>query len=102
MDNSERSRQAYDDDQESEQMASTGQRDTKVFKYQTKFNRPFMEGEGPRDFNTSQNYNQKLTNYIQDELDRCKVDHVNNNMETVADNIEGYYKENLIRRFDQI
>jgi hypothetical protein len=64
MDASERSRQAYDDDQESEQMASSGHGGAKVFKYQTKFNRPFMEGEGPRDFNNSQNYNHKLTNYI--------------------------------------
>jgi hypothetical protein len=48
----------------------------------------------------SKNYNQKLTNFIQDELDRCKVDHINNNMEKVSDNIEGYFKENLIRRFD--
>jgi hypothetical protein len=39
---------------------------------------------------------------MQDELDKCKVDHLNNNMEVVANNIEGYFKENLIRRFDQI
>lgn len=59
-----------------------------------------MDGEGPRDVNMSKNYNQKLTGFIQDELDKCKVDHYNNNMETVSDNIEGYFKENLIRRFD--
>lgn len=27
---------------------------------------------------------------------------MNNGMEKVSDNIEGYFKENLIRRFDQI
>lgn len=33
MDASEKSREAYGEEQESEQMASTGQKDTKVFKY---------------------------------------------------------------------
>ena len=54
---SEKSRQAYDDDQESEIMGFTGAKNTKIFRFQTKFNRPFFEGEGPRDANFSQNYN---------------------------------------------
>lgn len=77
-------------------------RTTKLFRFQTKFNRPFAEGQGPRDAKNSQNYNQKLTAFVQDELDTCKDDHVSHSMEVVADNIEGYFKENLIRRFDQI
>ena len=43
-----------------------------------------------------------MTTFVQEELDACKDDHVNHSMEVVADDIEGYFKENLIRRFDQI
>lgn len=75
---------------------------SRAFKFQTKFNRPFLEGEGPSDAANSQNYNQKLTNFIQDELDYCKVDNANHSIEVVATNIEKYFKDSLIRRFDQI
>ena len=75
---------------------------TRAYKFQTKFNRPFLEGEGPSDAANSQNYNQKLTTFIQDELDYCKVDNANHNIEVVASNIEKYFKDSLIRRFDQI
>lgn len=75
---------------------------SRAYKFQTKFNRPFLEGEGPSDASNSQNYNQKLTNFIQDELDYCKVDNANHNIEVVATNIEKYFKDSLIRRFDQI
>ena len=68
----------------------------------SKFNRPYQEGEGPRDANLSYNYNQKFTTMVQDELDLCKVDNMNHGIEVVSDNIENYFKENLIRRFDQI
>ena len=66
----------------------------------SKFNRPYQEGEGPRDANLSQNYNQKFTTMVQDELDLCKVDNMHHGIEIVSDNIENYFKENLIRRFD--
>ena len=36
----------------------------KQFKFSTKFNRPFMDGSGPRDAKNSHNYNQKLNTYI--------------------------------------
>ena len=72
------------------------------FKYQPRFKRPYEEGQGPRDAQISQNYNQKLCGYIQDELDHCKVNHSNHGIEEVTDAIEGYFKENLMRRFDQI
>ena len=39
---------------------------------------------------------------MQDELDYCKVDNANHNIEVVATNIEKYFKDSLIRRFDQI
>ena len=74
----------------------------KSFKFQPRFKRPYEEGQGPRDAQISQNYNQKLCNFIQDELDHCKVNHANHGIEEVTDAIEGYFKENLMRRFDQI
>jgi hypothetical protein len=74
----------------------------KLFKFQEKFNRPYVEGAGPRDAKNSKNFNQKMITFVQDELDMCKDDHQNHSMEVVADNIEGYFKESLITRFDQI
>lgn len=72
----------------------------KQFKYQTKFNRPYAEGSGPRDVQNSQIYNEKLTSFVQEHLDYCKIDRVNHSIETVSSEVENYYKENLIRRFD--
>ena len=71
-------------------------------KYSHKFPRPYAEGEGPTDFANSKNYNQRLTEFIQDELDFCKIDNQRHTIEVVADNVEAHFKENLIRRFDQI
>lgn len=47
-----------------EDIQHRGRGATKAFKFQTKFNRPFLEGEGPSDAGNSQNYNQKLTTFI--------------------------------------
>lgn len=86
---------------ENDIIAATEKRSTtKMFKFSSKFNRPYLEGEGPADANNSHNYNQKFKNFIQDELDHCKVDHKNHGMEAVAENIEKYFKASLIRRFD--
>lgn len=77
-------------------------RSTKRFKFMTKFNRPFIEGSGPKDIGLISNYNQKLRGFIQDELDMCKVDRKDHGIDVVSGNVEKYFKDNLIRRFDQI
>jgi len=61
-----------------------------------------LEGQGPRDIQNTSNYNQKLKSFVQDELDLCKIDRANHPIEVVSDNVETYFKDNLIRRFDQI
>ena len=83
-----------------EDIQHRGRGTTKAFKFQTKFNRPFLEGEGPADAGNSQNYNLKLTTFIQDELDYCKVDNANHNIDVVATNIEKYFKDSLVRRVE--
>lgn len=39
---------------------------------------------------------------MQEELDLCKIDNVSHNIETASTEVEDFFKENLIRRFDQI
>ena len=68
-------------------------------RYTKQFSRPFPEGEGPSDFNNSQIYNQGFTEFVQEQLDLAKVDR-HFGIDSVSENIEGIFKENLIRRFD--
>lgn len=72
----------------------------KLFKYQPKFNMPYGEGKGPRDVQNSKIYNEKLTSFIQEQLDFCKIDRASHNIDSVSSNVESHFKENLIRRFD--
>lgn len=81
---------------------NNSQMNAKLFRFQPSFSRPFMEGQGPVDVRKTKNYNQKLTSFIQDELDFCKIDHMNHSINVVSNNVENYFKQNLIRRFDQI
>lgn len=73
-----------------------------LFKYSHKFKRPYEEGQGPRDVQTTSIYNAKLTNLVQEQLDFCKIDRATHNIETVSSEVETFFKDNLIRRFDQI
>jgi hypothetical protein len=63
--------------------------------------RPYAEGEGPTDFKNSANYNQRFKEYMQAQLDFCKVD-PHYGIEDTAENVEAFFKEKLIRMFDQI
>lgn len=88
--------------QNEDDVSQTERRTTKMFKFQTKFARPFLEGQGPQDTKMTKNYNQKFTQFVQDELDFAKIDRMNHGINTVAENVETHFKDNLIRRFDQI
>lgn len=59
--------------------------------------RGFEANRGPRDVHNPKNYNQKLTNFLEDTLDDCEE-----TPQLFPKAVEGFFKENLLKRYNLI
>ena len=53
--------------------------------------------QGPTDVKNPKNYNQRLTAFMEDTLDECE-----DNPQRFPGMVEGYFKENLLKRYNLI
>jgi len=59
--------------------------------------RGFQANKGPTDVHNPKNYNQKLTNFLEESLDDCEE-----NPQMFPEMVGGFFKENLLKRYNLI